>query len=114
MGIVTSWCTSKAVPPVVVPPKKARKKPIPQSLRHRVWINEYGPDAGWGPCPCCQSRLHFSQFHAAHVVSEANGGATTEANLRPTCAGCNLSMGTQNMTDFIALYYPPSGRARAV
>jgi len=39
-------------------------------------------------------------FHCGHIVSHANGGSMHIDNLRPICASCNLSMGTQNMNEF--------------
>lgn len=46
------------------------------------------------------------EYHAGHIVSEANGGEVTVENIRPICAACNLSMGQRNMDEFIFKYYP--------
>ena len=47
----------------------------------------------------------MNDFHTGHYISEANGGEVKLDNLRPICKGCNLSMGTTNMEDFMFEYY---------
>jgi hypothetical protein len=52
-------------------------------------------------CTCCEKTpIKNIEFHCGHVIAEANGGTMQIDNLRPICAGCNLSMGTQDMNDF--------------
>ena len=47
-------------------------------------------------------------FHVGHDVPESHGGATEIANLRPICARCNLSMGSQyTIREWSALSSPP-------
>ena len=58
-----------------------KKKSIPLSLKALVW-NKY----------------------IGHIISERNGGSTTLNNLIPLCQTCNLSMGRQNMNDFVKKY----------
>jgi hypothetical protein len=52
-------------------------------------------------CTCCEKTpIKNTEFHCGHVIAEANGGTLDITNLRPICAGCNLSMATQNMDEF--------------
>ena len=46
----------------------------------------------------------MGNFHAGHILAEANGGKTTLDNLIPLCALCNTSMGTYNVFDFITKF----------
>jgi 5-methylcytosine-specific restriction endonuclease McrA len=43
-------------------------------------------------------------FHVGHVISEKAGGTHEINNLRPICASCNHSMGSENMVDFVIKY----------
>lgn len=79
--------------------KKERKKTIPKSLKDKVW-KEYNGKKYKGTCYCCQETIEINNWHAGHVISESSGGETKLSNLRPVCASCNLSMGTQNMKEF--------------
>lgn len=82
------------------PRKTAKKKPIPKALRNRVWINAFGR-VYFGACYCCEKKLEITQsWHCGHIIAENRGGLTHEDNLRPVCAECNLSLGTQNMDEF--------------
>ena len=42
----------------------------------------------------------MNSFHCGHIQAEAHGGKLSVDNLKPICAGCNLSMGSENMIDF--------------
>jgi 5-methylcytosine-specific restriction endonuclease McrA len=89
----------------VVPPKK-RKKTIPKSMRVAVWNTYVGEDIGRTKCGVCGvADMTQLNFHCAHVVAESKGGATTVANLRPTCAGCNLSMRTMHLDEYKQTYF---------
>jgi len=78
-----------------------KKTPIPKTVRNCLWIN-YFKNKREDKCQCClREIISISNFHAGHIVSEFKGGTTTLDNLRPICQLCNLSMGTQNMDDFI-------------
>lgn len=86
-----------------------KKESIPNSLKTDVWNKYIGIENGESPCPCCRTRkINQREFHAGHVIPEKDGGPTTVENLRPICAPCNLSMGTQNMRTFIQKHYPAS------
>lgn len=78
-----------------------KKKSIPKKIKELVWNNLIGHDIATSMCTCCgKPPIKNTEFHCGHVIAEANGGTLDITNLRPICAGCNLSMGTQNMDDF--------------
>jgi DNA repair exonuclease SbcCD ATPase subunit len=78
-----------------------KKKPIPKKIKELVWNNLIGHDIASSMCTCCEKTpIKNTEFHCGHVIAEANGGTLDITNLRPICAGCNLSMGTQNMDEF--------------
>lgn len=86
--------------------EKKKRKQIPKLIRGKVWEIYHG-DSLKGECYCCKRNLDaFDAWHTGHIVSHANGGADVPSNLRPLCASCNTSMGTQNMDEFKAQYYP--------
>jgi 5-methylcytosine-specific restriction endonuclease McrA len=74
-------------------PKKAT---IPKALREQVWIQNVGQKfenkclVEW-----CQNKMNVFDFHVGHNIPESKGGATNITNLKPICARCNLSMGSQ-------------------
>jgi hypothetical protein len=81
--------------------EKKKKKPIPKKVRELVWNTCIGEDVAAAPCTCCEkTTIKNTEFHCGHVLAEANGGTQKVDNLRPICAGCNLSMGTENIDDF--------------
>jgi len=81
--------------------KTYKKKSIPKKIKELVWNNHIGHDIATFMCVCCEKTpIKNTEFHCGHVLAEANGGTLDITNLRPICAGCNLSMGTQNMDDF--------------
>ncbi len=82
-----------------------KKKSIPLSLKALVWNKYIGEEKGIGYCQCCRKNIIKQiSFHCGHIVSERNGGSTTLNNLIPLCQTCNLSMGKQNMNDFVKKY----------
>lgn len=86
--------------------KQNRKKTIPKKLKNQVWDEYIGKELGIANCLCCnESEISKSEFHAGHYISEVNGGKTNKENLRPICAGCNLSMGKKNMDEYMNQYY---------
>ena len=72
------------------------KQNIPRALREQVWIT-YARNRFQRKClvPWCTNIMTAFDFHVGHDVPESHGGATEIANLRPICARCNLSMGSQ-------------------
>lgn len=72
------------------------KATIPKALREQVWI-EFAGRVFQRKCliPWCANTMTVFDFHVGHDVPESQGGATDISNLRPICARCNLSMGSQ-------------------
>jgi 5-methylcytosine-specific restriction endonuclease McrA len=73
-----------------------KKAAIPKALREQVWIQNIGNQfehkclVNW-----CQNNMNVFDFHVGHNIPESQGGATNIKNLKPICARCNLSMGSQ-------------------
>jgi 5-methylcytosine-specific restriction endonuclease McrA len=76
--------------------KSVKKANIPRALREQVWIVNVGKNfehkciVEW-----CQNMMNVFDFHVGHNIPESQGGATNLKNLKPICARCNLSMGSQ-------------------
>lgn len=82
------------------------RKSIPKKIRAQVWEIAFGSTTD-GKCYCCNASMKcLETWHAGHIVASANGGTDTVDNLRPICASCNLSMGTENMDSFKNRCYP--------
>lgn len=82
-----------------------KKKSIPKSLKKAVWVKHHGENFTVS-CPCCNlNKIDPFNFHTAHIKAEKEGGKTNIDNLIPTCASCNLSMGTKNYYDFKNQYH---------
>jgi 5-methylcytosine-specific restriction endonuclease McrA len=62
---------------------------IPAALRARVLARANGH------CEACGAALDPAATHIDHVIPVARYGATTDDNLRATCARCNLEKGAQ-------------------
>ena len=73
-----------------------KKAPIPRALREQVWLQNVGRQfenkclVQW-----CKNTMNVFDFHVGHNIPESQGGATELKNLKPICARCNLSMGSQ-------------------
>jgi hypothetical protein len=69
-----------------------------------VWrnTNNNNLDAG---CYTCNKLISAFDFEVGHVIAEANGGSTTEDNLKPICRTCNRSMGTKNIEEFKSQHF---------
>jgi 5-methylcytosine-specific restriction endonuclease McrA len=76
------------------------KANIPKALREQVWI-AYAGRVFERKClvSWCQNKITAFDFHTGHNIPESRGGATDISNLRPICARCNLSMGSQYTID---------------
>jgi 5-methylcytosine-specific restriction endonuclease McrA len=88
---------SKTKTLVVTADNKTKKKAtIPKALREQVWIQNIGNQFEH-KCPVdwCQNTMNVFDYHVGHNIPESRGGATNIKNLRPICARCNLSMGSQ-------------------
>jgi len=76
--------------------KSQDKANIPKALREQVWLTHAGK-CFERKClvPWCKNRMTVFDFHVGHDIPESQGGSTEIKNLRPICARCNLSMGSQ-------------------
>ena len=86
--------------------RAGKRKSIPKSLRNKVWDITIGKQQGVGPCYCCKNEIDSKNFECGHIVAVKDGGTNTLNNLKPICATCNKSMGTQNLYRFKAIYFP--------
>jgi hypothetical protein len=79
----------------------SNKKAIPKVLKELCWKKWVGDNISKTKCLCCEdNEIKMSSFHCGHVLAEVHGGKMSVENLRPVCAACNLSMGSENMVDF--------------
>lgn len=91
--------------------RRGRATPVPQSLRDQVWRRDCDKTAGGldlmsARCVVCSCAIARENFHCAHIEAVALGGLTVLDNLAVCCASCNLSMGTQNLNEFSARFFP--------
>jgi hypothetical protein len=85
----------------------SKKKNISKSLKTFIWDKHIGKDARSAYCICCvNEEIKVENFHAGHIISENHGGKTIDNNLLPVCSGCNASMGTLNMGEFVQTNFP--------
>jgi hypothetical protein len=79
----------------------SNKKAIPKVLKELCWKKWVGDNISKTKCLCCEdNEIKMSSFHCGHILAEVHGGKLSVENLRPVCAACNLSMGSENMVDF--------------
>ena len=81
------------------PPAKRKKLAIPKRVRDLLWVSSFG-ETFTGNCSLCAEDVTVHNFHAGHLISEANGGGTELDNLTVLCAACNTSMSSQNFDEF--------------
>ena len=82
-----------------------KKNGCPKRVKEEVWNRYIGDDIPKHRCMCCKLNLiKMIDFQVGHVVSEYHGGTFAISNLRPICASCNHSMGTQNMIEYAKKY----------
>ena len=84
------------------------KVTIPKALREQVWL-QYAGRRYESKCLVrwCKNIMTVFDFHVGHDIPESRGGATEIANLKPICARCNLSMGSQySITEWNILSRP--------
>jgi hypothetical protein len=85
--------------------QRYRKRTIPSCLKRNVWDEYIGANTGIAKCMCCKLQdIRQIEFHCGHIIPESLGGGTNLKNLRPICAKCNLSMGNNNMIEFMERY----------
>ncbi len=81
--------------------EKVKRKTIPKVVKDQSWAKWIGDDIAKAKCMCCGiHEIKMNSFHCGHVLALVNGGKSSVDNLRPICAACNLSMGTENLDDF--------------
>jgi 5-methylcytosine-specific restriction endonuclease McrA len=86
---------------------KKRKINIPKKVKIDAWNQHVGKGEKEALCICCREKtIDACDFHAGHIISEKNGGETTINNILPICSGCNLSMGSKNMGEYVEKHYP--------
>jgi len=82
-----------------------KRKTIPKKVKSLIWDINVGREYGLALCICCKkTEISKDDFHCGHIISVANGGSNNIDNLKPICSGCNLSMHTQNMYEFMEQY----------
>ena len=102
--------TSSIVPTTIVSEQKPKtimkkKDQIPKKVKEEVWNKYIGDDIPKHLCLCCKlNRIKMVDFQVGHVISEKDGGTLAISNLRPICASCNHSMGSQNMIEYAKRY----------
>jgi len=78
------------------------KKNIPKIKKQEIWYHYIGEDIGRTKCFCCNiNDIRQLEFHCGHIIPKSKGGEMSLQNLRPICSKCNLSMGNENMIDFM-------------
>ena len=98
----TYFCLYQHIKNNICGKKKKIKGKIPKKIKELTWYKYIGKDKGVGLCLCCNvTEICQMSFHCGHVISEVNGGEIKVDNMRPICSGCNGSMGTMNMNDFV-------------
>jgi len=102
--------TSSIVPTAIVSEQKPKtimkkKDQIPKKVKEEVWNKYIGDDIPKHLCLCCKlNRIKMVDFQVGHVISEKDGGTLAISNLRPICASCNHSMGSENMLEYAKKY----------
>lgn len=77
-----------------------KKTKIPKSLSKKIYDRDIGAREYLGECFVCTNEISRDTGHMGHIIPEYLGGETTLNNLKAVCAGCNLSMGTQNLLEY--------------
>ena len=87
--------------------KTVRKKRIPKKKREEVWTANNGKSL-MANCFCCDIKQlnGMGSWECGHIKSEVNGGDLSTENLKPICSGCNKSMGSKNMDEYMKEFYP--------
>ena len=106
MSAISKVSEMKVSPPkykeVETEKKSYKKKPIPLTLKRKVWSKHIGESVGMAKCLCCKlTDIGQMTFTCGHIIAESRGGTLTLNNLLPICQSCNSSMGVKNMKDFI-------------
>lgn len=77
------------------PNTEVKRKPIPKSVRKKVW-EKYN-----GHCAYCGCDLEYKEMQVDHVVSRYwYDGADDISNYMPACRQCNFYKSTLSLEDF--------------
>jgi 5-methylcytosine-specific restriction endonuclease McrA len=85
--------------------KTGKKRPVPKWMRIGLWETYFG-DNPLGMCYCCKEPFSIKNMQAGHTLSAQEGGDISLENLRPVCGGCNYSMRTRKLHEWMAEKYP--------
>ena len=86
--------------PLTTEPHK--RQHIPHQRKTEVWNHHVGEEVGTSLCKCCKLvTISSRDFITGHIVPDCKGGSIDVSNLLPICAGCNSSMGTTNMHEYM-------------
>lgn len=81
------------------------KQKIPKKIKVDSWNKWIGVKIGENNCLCCdRTKICQHTFHGGHFKSEKNGGKISVNNIIPICSGCNSSMGSKNMNNYLELF----------
>ena len=90
-------------PPKPSPNKdKISKEKINKKFKSLVWNRYIGENIASHKCFCCKmTTIKNVDFICGHVNPECKGGLMEINNMRPICSGCNGSMGSKDMVNFV-------------
>lgn len=81
--------------------KDHKRKALPKTLKHHLWMRDYG-NVAETKCVCCGvTSVTEATTEAGHITAFSQGGSNNTDNLRLICRTCNTDMGTQNMDEFM-------------
>lgn len=86
--------------------RKNKRKAIPSAVRYQVWRHAFDGKMD-GECFSCQCPITFENWDCGHIKAHCEGGTDTADNLRPLCRQCNVSMGKENMFEWMKHYEMP-------
>lgn len=88
------------------PPPKSTRPYIAKKVKALSWYTYIGKDIATAKCLCCKiNSITQMEFDCGHIIALSRGGTNSIDNIRPICAACNKSMGTQSMVDFALAHH---------
>ena len=87
--------------PKIAKGEAPKRKALPKTKRHKLWMRDYGNVAEAKCCCCGLNIITETMSEAGHILAFSKGGTDDEVNLRLICRTCNTDMSTQNMDDFM-------------
>ena len=79
-----------------------KRKPL--TALKNVLFEKHKDNFNYVNCCICTKKLEYRHMNIGHFISLKNGGTNTVDNLRPICQGCNCSIGSLNVNDFLISY----------